>query len=192
MTTKISSNRMLVVFAPVIMSMFLKVTTEDDTQSRHYIYGHLSFKGIDALIKKDMVKGMHSLKELDETCFDFLMGKPHRKYILKHTLWTIEIKLNLVRLDVCGPIKPTSNGGNMYFITFTYYFSWKTWIYFMHEKYSAFNVFKKFNALVGKESGHHIKCFRTNIWGEFTSTTFFDFCSLCCIKRKLTTAYAPQ
>lgn len=79
MTTKISSNRMLVVFAPMIMSMFLKVTTEDGTQSRHYIYGHLSFKGIGALIKKDMVKGMHSLKELDETCFDCLMEKPHRK-----------------------------------------------------------------------------------------------------------------
>lgn len=63
-----------------------------------------------------------------------------------HALWKAKTNLELVYLDVCEPIKPVSNGGNMYFVTFRYDFSRKTWIYFMYEKDSVFDVFKQFKA----------------------------------------------
>lgn len=73
------------------------------------------------------------------------------------------MKLELLHLDVCGPIKPEYNGGNRYFITFTYDFSINILIYFMHEKVGAFEIFKRLKALMAKESGHNIQCLRIDI-----------------------------
>ncbi|KAI5402746.1 hypothetical protein KIW84_050376 [Lathyrus oleraceus] len=98
--------------------------------------------GLDTLIKKDMVKGMPSLKDLEETCSDCLMGKKHRESITKQVTRRAKEKYELIDSDVCGPIKPGSNDGSRYFITFTYDFSRKTWIYFFHEGAGAFDVFK--------------------------------------------------
>ncbi|CAJ2653663.1 unnamed protein product [Trifolium pratense] len=68
----------------------------------------------------------------------------------------------------------------------------KTWTYPLKDKSSAFEVFRKFKALVEKESDHQIKCLRTDRGGEFTSSQFNDFCSEHGIKRQLTAAYTPQ
>jgi transposase InsO family protein len=80
----------------------------------------------------------------------------------------------------------------MYFITFTYDYSRKTWTYFLQDKSRVFDVFKRFKSLVEKESGSVIQCLRTDIGGEFTSTIFNDFCSSQGVKRQLTAAYTPQ
>jgi hypothetical protein len=97
-----------------------------------------------------------------------------------------------VHSDICGPINPTSNGDNRYFITFTDDMSRKTWICFLKEKSGALNIFKNFKIMVEKESGCMIKCFRIDRGGEFVSTAFNQFCSNEGIKRQLTAAYTPQ
>jgi hypothetical protein len=68
----------------------------------------------------------------------------------------------------------------------------KTWVYFLHDKASVFDVFMKFKAVVEGESGCKIQCLRTDRGGEFTSNEFNDFCNNQGIKRQLTTAYTPQ
>ncbi|MCI16744.1 ubiquitin carboxyl-terminal hydrolase, partial [Trifolium medium] len=50
--------------------------------------------------------------ELDENCVDCLTGKQHRDAIPKQAVWRASLKLELVHSDICGPINPTSNGGN--------------------------------------------------------------------------------
>lgn len=84
---------MFVVSAPVILPMCMNITTNNVTHLWHYIYGDFSFKGIDKFIKKDMVKGMPSLKVLEETCSDFLTGKQDREVMPKHASWRSKEKL---------------------------------------------------------------------------------------------------
>jgi transposase InsO family protein len=60
------------------------------------------------------------------------------------------------------------------------------------EKSSAFEIFKKFKALVEKESNCQIQALRTYRGGEFISHAFNEFCSENGIKRQLTAAYTPQ
>lgn len=120
----------------------MKIYLNNVTHLWNCIYGHLSCKGLDTLIKKEMVKGMPSLKDLGETCSDCLMGKKHRESIPKQVTHRAKEKYELIHSDVCGPIKPGSNGRSRYFITFTHYFSRKTLIYFLHEGAGAFDVFK--------------------------------------------------
>ena len=43
-----------------------------------------------------------------------------------------------------------------------------------------------------KQSGHKIKCLRSDRVGEFTSNEFFDFCEEHGIRREFSTARTPQ
>jgi hypothetical protein len=178
--------------ANVILPRCLKTSTQEKSQLWHNRYAHLSIKGLNTLVKKNMVKGLPDLEEIEEKCADCLTGKQHRNPIPKQTNWRASSKLELVHSDICGPLNPTSNGGNRYFITFTDDLTRKTWIYFMKEKSSALDLFKKFKVLVENESGCVIQCLRTDRGGEFTSNDFNMFCSDHGIKRQLTAAYTPQ
>ena len=62
----------------------------------------------------------------------------------------------------------------------------------MKHKDEAFKKFKSFKALVENESGHKIKCLRSDRGGEFTSNEFFDFYEEHGIRREFSTARTPQ
>ncbi|GAU51653.1 hypothetical protein TSUD_414750 [Trifolium subterraneum] len=192
MSTKMSSNRMYVIFAPIIVPMCFKTVKMDNNELWHCRYGHLSFKGLNTLVKKEMVKGLPHLQDMEDTFVSCLTSKQHREAIPKSSNWRATKLLELVHSDICGPITPQSNGGNRYFITFTDDFSRKTWTYLLANKACAFDEFKKFKALVEKESNTQIMCLRTDRGGEFTSNAFNEYCSAHGIKRQLTTAYTPQ
>jgi transposase InsO family protein len=183
---------MFIVNASVQIPNCLQITKVEETELWHNRYAHLIIKGLKVLNKKQMVKGLPELKEIEGKCSDCLTGKQHRETIPKQANWRASQKLELVHSDICGPINPKSNGGNRYFITFTDDYSRQTWTYFLQDKSSAFDVFKKFKSLVEKESGCVIQCLRTDRGGEFTSTMFNDFCSEQGVKRQLTAAYTPQ
>lgn len=50
--TEMSYNRMFIVFAHVIIPLYLKVIRENSTHLWHCRYGYLSFKGLNTLAKK--------------------------------------------------------------------------------------------------------------------------------------------
>ena len=94
--------------------------------------------------------------------------------------------------DICGLIKLISNSKKMCFITFTYDFSRKTWVYFLIEKSEVFPVFKNFKIHVEKETNSFIKVLRTDQGGAFTSQEFTNFCDVNGIQRQLTATYTAQ
>lgn len=94
--------------------------------------------------------------------------------------------------DICGPIKPLSNGVKQYLITFIDDFSRKTWVYFLQEKSKAFSTCKKFKARVENESEKAVKTLRTDHSGEYCSNEFAVFCEEHGIRRELIAAYTPQ
>jgi hypothetical protein len=110
-----SANRMYIISAPVIIPMCLKVSNERETQLWHDRYGHLSYKGLNTLVKKEMVKYLPDLKKVSDICSKCMVGKQHREPISKTAKWWATMKLELIHSDVCGPINPQSNGGNRYF-----------------------------------------------------------------------------
>jgi hypothetical protein len=191
-STQMSANKMYIIIAPVIIPMCLQASKIERTQLWHNRYGHLSINGLKLLNQKDMVKGLPELGDLEEKCTDCIIGKHHRDAIPKVAKWRANAKLQLVHSDICGPINPSSHGGKRYFITFTDDFSRKTWVNFLNEKSEAFEVFKRFKALVEKESGCMIQTLRSDRGGEYTSNDFNEFCIAQGIKRQLTAAYTPQ
>jgi hypothetical protein len=55
--------------------------------------------------------------------------------------------LELVHIDVFGPVSMPSLGGSLYYVSFIDDFSRKTWIYFMRKKSEVFEKFKEFSLL---------------------------------------------
>jgi hypothetical protein len=98
-----------------------------------------------------MVNGLPSINQPDQLCEGCLVSKQFRKSFSKESTTRTNELLQLVHVDVCGPIKPSSFGKNRYFLLFIDDFSRKTWIYFLKEKSQAFKVYKKFKVFVEKK-----------------------------------------
>ena len=77
--------------------------------------------------------------------------------------------LDLVHIDVCGPMSQASLCGCEYYLTFIDDHSRKTWIYFLKAKSEAFARFQEFRALVENQSGKRIKVLLSDNGGEYSS-----------------------
>ncbi|KAL5816544.1 hypothetical protein ACOSQ3_024922 [Xanthoceras sorbifolium] len=175
-----------------IMPTCFHTATQDLSHLWHCRYGHLSHKGLSTLQFKKIVHGLPQLKASTTVCTDCMIGKQHRDPILKRSTWRASQKLQLIHVDICGPISPTSNSKKMYLICFIDDFSRKTWVYFLVKKSEALVTFKYFKKYVEKDMDACIKCLRTDRGGEFTSRDFNEFCKENGIKRQLAAAYTPQ
>ena len=65
--------------------------------------------------------------------------------------------LEIIHLDLCGPMQTPSIGGSNYLLTFIDDYSRKTWVYFLKHKNEMFVYFRQFKAFVEKQSGHYIE-----------------------------------
>ena len=106
------------------------------------------------------VEGIPEMQEKHEgVCKGCVKGKNTKK-----TFPSSESKekgiLEIIHSDVCGPMSSSSLSGYIYYVSFIDYFSRKTWIYFMKNKYEVFNKFKEFKALIENHTENKIKAFR--------------------------------
>lgn len=87
-----------------------------------------------------------------------------------------------------------SLSGYLYYVIFIDDFSQKTWIYFLKTKEfeEVLDRFKEFRAQVENLSEKRIKVIRLDNGGEYTSSSFNDFCKEVGIKREYTIPYNPQ
>lgn len=121
--TNMSANRMFIIshedpnHAATGMEECLH-TSPDLTHLWHQRYGHLSYKGLKVLQKKQMVHGLPRLEASNIACDDCFIGKQHQSVIPKKSEWRASKILELIRTDICGPIEPISNGGKRYLLCF--------------------------------------------------------------------------
>lgn len=83
--------------------------------------------------------------------------------------------MDLIHLDVCGPMIAVSLSGYHYYVTFIDDFSRKTWIYFVNKKDVVFCRFKEFKALVENRLGErsrHLASIMEASTPRMTSRTF--------------------
>jgi transposase InsO family protein len=141
---------------------------------------------------KDIVIGLPDFStEHHEVCKGCAMGKYTKTTFPSSDNRTRGI-LDLIHLDVCGPMSSPSLSGYEYHVTFIDDHSRKTWIYFMRTKNEVLSRFQEFKALVENQTGRKIKTLRSDNGGEYTSKAFKDFCAGVGIKRELTVLYNPQ
>jgi hypothetical protein len=105
------------------------------------------------------------------------MNKNHSKNVLQ-----------LVHVDLGGPILKETLDLSKYFLVFIDDYSCKSWVYFLCAKSETFaNFFSRFSrSWVKCEIGKKIGALKNNCGGEVAFTTFNDYCQTHGIKRQLT------
>ena len=154
----------------VMVNNYFLTNVSETTKLWHRGYEHLNYKILKSLKNKKMVEGLPKLSATSEICSDCLIGKHHRDPIPNKCLWRAAHILDLVHVDICGPINPTSNSNKRYILCFIDDYIQKFWIYFLAEKSEAFSYFTCFVKLVSNKAGFPLKCLCTDRGREFTSS----------------------
>ena len=170
------------------------ITTKDNSEDRlwHSRYGHLNFHTLKELSRLKMVEGLPPIEVPDQLCRSCVAGKQHRSSFPKGSQFHASKLLELLYMDICAPISPSTLGRSRYFLLIVDDFSRLMWVSMLKSKSDAVTELKRFKALAEAEQDTRIKCLRSNRGGEFTSEAFTDFCIAHGVKRQLTAPYSPQ
>jgi hypothetical protein len=163
---------------------------ENSCKLWHRRLAHINYKVL-PYICKDVI-GLPELKgDQEGICNGCVQGKNIKNPFPKRDN-KAEGVLELIHLDMCGPMPSSSISVYVYYVSFIDDYSCKTWIYFLKSKDEVFNKFKEFKALIENVSERKIKILRSDNGGEYTSKEFMNFYRDVGIKRELTTPYNPR
>ena len=112
--------------------------------------------------------------DMQKVCEACQFGKHSRHAFTKERNMS-ERKLEIVHLNVWGPMRITSLVGSSYYVMFIDDPTRRVWLYCMKAKSEVFLQFKHFKAMVEKETGMYIKCLRTDGGARYFSNEFRRF-----------------
>lgn len=185
-------NRLFVAKLQVAEKVCLMTHMTNQNWLWHARCGHLNFQALAKMSKQRMVEGLPEITQTNQVCDGCVVGKQHRLPFPHTATFRAKERLALIHGDLCGPISPTTPGGNKYFMLLVDDCSRFMWIFLLKGKGEAFEVFKRFKKLAESESGERLKCFRTDRGGEFNSTEFKKYCEEKGVKRHFTAPFSPQ
>jgi GAG-pre-integrase domain len=123
---EMATNRMFKLNLVNIKVTCLNTCVEEKYWLWHLRFGHINFGGLKEMTSKKMVHGLPLLDSPDKFCEGCVIGKHPRSSFPKVAEYRAKNLLELVHIDICGMIQPSSIGENQYFITFIDDFSCKT------------------------------------------------------------------
>lgn len=131
------------------------------------------------------VRGFPRLKKPDNVmCKHYQLGKM-TKSSFKSKTYTSDNILELVHIDLCGPMSVQRYCGDKYFILFVDDYSRMMNMMFLKEKSDAFQLLKWYLEKVEKEIGKILKFLRSDRGGKFISNEFNIFFNDRGIKRQM-------
>ncbi|CAJ2635655.1 unnamed protein product [Trifolium pratense] len=169
------------------------ITKEDEVKLWHQKLGHLNLRSMKKAISKEAIRGLPNLKiEEGSICGDCQIEKqtkmPHPK--LQH-LTTTRV-LELLHMDLMGPMQTESLGGKRYAYVVVDDFSRYTWINFIRKKSETFDVFKDLCIQLQREKNNVVLRIRSDHGKEFENSRFSDFCASEGIIHEFSSPITPQ
>ena len=166
-----------------------KILDNDHTYLWHLRLGHISLDRINILVKDGPLKELKvGNLPVCESCLEGQMTK--RSFLEKG--FRAKEPLELVHLDVCGPLNVQARGGYEYFVTFIEDYSRYEYVYLMQRKSETFGKFKEFLAEAERQLGKSLLCLRSDRGGEYLDTEFKDHLIEHGIVSHLTVPGMPQ
>jgi transposase InsO family protein len=169
-------------------------TNRHDLDLWHYRLGHTSEQTIKEMIRTNAARGLeYTSGEKIIACAGCSKGRPIRK---SHPLKDIEFRsnapLDLLHIDLCGPVTPATIAGNQYLFVLVDDYSRKTWVYLITHKDDAVLRFQEFVVMVERESGRKVKAVRSDNGTEFKGGKFGQYCTNLGIRQQFTSTYSPS
>ncbi|GJV42621.1 retrovirus-related pol polyprotein from transposon TNT 1-94 [Tanacetum coccineum] len=115
----------------------------------HRRLSHLNFDTINLLSKNNIVTGLPKLKFIkDHLCSSCELGKAKRKSFHTKTTPSSKRRLQLLHMDLCGPMRVESINGKKYVLVIVDDYSRYTWTHFLRSKDETPTVLIDFLTLV--------------------------------------------
>nr|GEZ89893.1 retrovirus-related Pol polyprotein from transposon TNT 1-94 [Tanacetum cinerariifolium]GFA10359.1 retrovirus-related Pol polyprotein from transposon TNT 1-94 [Tanacetum cinerariifolium] len=134
--------------SPTLICLMAKATSSQAWLWHHRL-SHLNFDTINLLSKNDIVIGLPKLKFVkDHLCSSCELGKVKRKSFKTKTTLSSKRRLQLLHMDLCGPMRVESINGKKYVLVIVDDYSRYTWTYFLRSKDETPEVLIAFLRLV--------------------------------------------
>nr|GEW27145.1 reverse transcriptase domain-containing protein [Tanacetum cinerariifolium] len=115
----------------------------------HQRLSHLNFDYINLLSKKDIVIGLPKLKYVkDQLCSSCEFSKAKRSSFKSKVVPSSKGRLNLLHMDLCGPMRVASINGKKYILVIVDDYSRYTWTLFLRSKDETPEVLKDFLMMI--------------------------------------------
>nr|GEX26288.1 retrovirus-related Pol polyprotein from transposon TNT 1-94 [Tanacetum cinerariifolium] len=99
----------------------------------HQRLSHLNFDYINLLSKKDIIVGLPKLKYVkDQLCSSYELSKAKRSSFKSKVVPSSKGRVNLLHMDLCGPMRVASVNGKNYIMVIVDDYSRYTWTFFLH------------------------------------------------------------
>ncbi|KAL4025857.1 hypothetical protein IC575_014263 [Cucumis melo] len=132
---------------------------------------------ISNISKNCLVRGLPNFKfEKDKVCDACQMGKQTKSSFKSKNVISTSRPLQLLYMDLFGPSRITSYGGNYYAFVIVDDFSRFTWVLMIKRKDDALKSFITFAKRVQNQKGFFISKIRSDHGGEFDNVVFKAFC----------------
>lgn len=140
----------------------------EETEIWHQKLGHTSFRNLQKLISTQAITGIPRLKFHDKRlCDASQVGKQVKTSHPKVQDISTTSVLELLHMDLMGPIQTESIGKKKYIFVCVDDFSRFTWVDFIKEKSEAFAVFRKLCLKLQQEKRHNVCRIRSDHGKEF-------------------------
>jgi hypothetical protein len=192
MRTAMTANGLFKIQLHPVEPVSFLASVNEESWLWHGRLGHVNSQSMRMLVEKEMAGGLPLIKHPDQVCHPCLAAKQTRNSFPKCSSWRAEEPLELIHVDLCGPITPETVGGNKYFMLLVDDCTrWMT-VHILKTKDQTCAAFVKYKAEAENGLGHKIKMVRSDRGGEFLSGAFRDVCELAGIQRQFTAPYSPQ
>ena len=98
------------------------------------------------MMRGDLVKGLPQFRNPNEVFARCILGKHSRTYFPSSAYRSLSV-LELMHMDICGPISPQTVGGKRYFFLIVDDYSRCMWVALLKEKSEALEQFKRFKSM---------------------------------------------
>ncbi|GKE54507.1 retrovirus-related pol polyprotein from transposon TNT 1-94 [Tanacetum coccineum] len=159
----------------------------------HRRLSHLNFDTINLLSKYDIVTGLPKLKFVkDHLCSSFELGKAKRKSFKTKTTPSSKRRLQILHMDLCGPMRVESFNGKKYVLVIVDDYSRYTWTHFLRSKDETPEVLIDFLKLVQRGLHAQVRTIRTDKGTKFSSKTLHAYFAQEGIEHQTSTARTPE
>nr|GEW49984.1 hypothetical protein [Tanacetum cinerariifolium] len=159
----------------------------------HRRLSHLNFDTINLLLKNDIVIGLPKLKFVkDHLCSSCELGKAKRKSFQTKTIASSKRRLQLLHMDLCGPMRVESINGKKYVLVIVDDYSRYTWTHFLRSKDETPEVLIDFLRLVQRGLHAQVRIVRTDKGTEFLNKTLHVYFASKWINHQTFIARTPE
>ncbi|KAJ9547455.1 hypothetical protein OSB04_019998 [Centaurea solstitialis] len=186
-----------VVDFPVIDSskpvcLFSKAT-KGESWLWHIRFSHQNFSDISKLANGGLVKGLPKLTfDRDSLCPACQMGKMKRSSHKSKTESSCQSPLEMLHMDLCGPMRIQSISGKKYILVMVDEYSRYTWLEFLRMKSEAPELIIKFIKRIQVLLQLPVRKIRSDNGTEFKNATLDAYLTSVGISHNFSGAYTPQ